>query len=196
MYADSCTIKPDNKTKPSGLELAMAQVHPLVDKVMCSEQCPCPKSAEQTWLDNADVAGNLTYYKRKFQKDMTAAETEAYNKALTDKKITNDTVVPLVFRDAKPTYLHYSDCFKDVVNKTGFFSAADDANYKQFVDKEGGFKFMTFFEDEFYCAGLCYRPLFYLKNNVTMGWPERDCVEGFKDEFTNHKGIANSSILF
>lgn len=44
---------------------------------------------------------------------------------------------------------------------------------------------MTFFEDEYECAGICTTATYYWSRSIDLGKPTKDCVSSIKDDMSN-----------
>lgn len=62
-----------------------------------------------------------------------------------------------------------------------------------FFDK-GGYEMLKTLEKEFDCAGICYKPLFYLTKDVTDGIPTRTCDQAAIDELSGN--LAGAAAAF
>lgn len=50
-------------------------------------------------------------------------------------------------------------------------------------------------ETKYKCAGVCYKPLFYLTKPLTEGAPEAECVETFIKEYAGATGVGIVAIV-
>lgn len=50
-------------------------------------------------------------------------------------------------------------------------------------------------ETKYKCAGVCYKPLFYLTKPLTEGAPEAECVDTFIKEYAGATGVGIVAIV-
>ena len=82
------------------------------------------------------------------------------------------------------TFETYQACINsyDETATTAFGQWASKLNSQSNFDEI--MEWITFFEDEFDCAGVCTPAKFYWSKSVTLGAPTESCVESIKDELT------------
>ena len=75
--------------------------------------------------------------------------------------------------------------------------SADQAKYSQ-IQKDffeyGGYDLFRDLEDKYDCAGVCYKPLFYLSKPIIQGRVERECVEVALEEINNQPLVGYISL--
>jgi len=55
--------------------------------------------------------------------------------------------------------------------------------------------YLTFFEDEYACAGICEHALFYFTRDVKDGIPPTSCLESISDEMkTSLLGVGGAAL--
>lgn len=59
----------------------------------------------------------------------------------------------------------------------------------------GGYQFITSFEAQFKCAGVCFTPLFYLTKPLSDGVPTKSCDNAFLESVSGSIGPAIVSFL-
>lgn len=168
-----------------------------VDKTMCSELCPCPTSAKETWegvpvekaRESGRIAANL----------MTSDEVAN----LTTYGSFNALITPLIFDD--PGIKSFAQCYEEKLKPL-----FDDQRelpederdreyavtmyYLDFFFESGAFDYFSAMEDNYEaCASICRTPLFYLTKDVSEGTPVNDCLTATIEDMTDKK---TASIVF
>lgn len=55
---------------------------------------------------------------------------------------------------------------------------------------------VTFFEDEYNCAGVCEPALFYWSKSVSQGMPTESCISSIKDDLsTAFMGLGGACLI-
>lgn len=143
---------------------------------MCSELCPCPKSAEKLWTSYSE-ADLRKMSRTKNAKGMTPAEQSDY-KANKEKA----KIVPLFFAaEGQKSYSTFEECYNDKLSKEDYFKCTacdeeEDHDLSEFFDEENqGFELVDALETKYECASFCQVPLFYITKDVALGKPTREC---------------------
>ena len=50
-------------------------------------------------------------------------------------------------------------------------------------------------EEDYKCASICYKPLFYLKSEIKDSPVEKECVEAFIDKYSGNMGVGIVAIV-
>ena len=72
-----------------------------------------------------------------------------------------------------------------------------DATTKENSDnffKKGGYTMLSEIEEEFDCAGICYKPLFYLTKDISSGPVSLSCDKAIIQEFSGN--MAGAAVAF
>ena len=172
VYQQACVVKHDELDGKSGSEVMKAQLSASVDKLMCTNTCPC----------------NQEDFATKYQ-SLTDAELAPFGRTNADM-IAGNTPGTTYFST-------YGECYnttlKDATGtKEGIDTASSD--FTNFV-KNGGVEFLGDLEEQFNCAGLCYTPLFYLKKNIKVGPPTQDCVKAAIEQIGSNTGAGAVAVV-
>jgi len=172
------------------------KVGSFVSKAMCSNLCPCdvtdvPESVRDEWRALESNGAKLTEYDRCL--DVNCDE---------DKLLVmmfDNTALSIMTEFDIPAYSTFKDCFTDL--KGGkrdtrqvpeekvkeYKKLAEDKSYKQALE------FITYFEKEFTCSGICSTSLFYYTLPMAEGPPTTTCLFHMKEVISNnltYMGIA------
>lgn len=98
-------------------------------------------------------------------------------------------------------YKTFQSCFDDILagnRDTAQVSEADVTEYKRQFDSEefqAAMGFITYFEGEFTCSGICDSSLFYYTLPLDKGPPANTCLVNMKDVIANnltYMGMAST----
>ena len=165
---------------------AVAAYASAIDKVMCSDECPCAqgagRSTQELW--GAIDSAVLRKYARAANKgQMTSTENKAYQAQGVEAP-----VVPFTWKQ-DGAYTSWGECYNQVLKTQQEQTDASErtASQKQadaFFER-GGFNFLKQIEHDFDCAGICTVPLFYVTKELSTGPPKRECIEAMFDTITS-----------
>lgn len=157
-----------------------------IDKVMCSDVCPCANGAgnsnKELW--GAIDAKVLREYARAANRgQMTSKENQDYQAQSVEAPI-----VPFTWKQ-NDAYTSWGDCYNKALKAKNEQTDASKktASQKQ-VDaffQRGGFNFLKQIENDFDCAGVCAVPLFYVTKDLSTGPPKQECIEAMFDTITS-----------
>lgn len=125
-----------------------------VDRVVCSDTCPCPKgpgdSYEQLWKGIGE--DTLRQYSRSTSLFHMSAEEQADYRANKLKA----GITPLVFvsRDSQPTYESFRECYQKKLSKGDYFDGDKDLE-EAFKTQAAGLGFINAVEVKYSCASFC-----------------------------------------
>jgi hypothetical protein len=84
--------------------------------------------------------------------------------------------------DATKSYGSWRECYDKVLKaQTATTTDPKLQKVKDFIDK-GGLDFFAATEARLTCAGVCEPALFYATLDISLGRPEKDCVNALFDE--------------
>lgn len=94
------------------------------------------------------------------------------------------------FATTGTTYKSYKKCYMAKLNKTA--PAGWNTQLKNGVKefRKGGWKFLSAFEKDLNCAGICVTPLFFLTKDIKAGPPTKDCMQGFVDKYGGNMALG------
>lgn len=88
----------------------------------------------------------------------------------------------------------YSDeCYTDVVRPQAE-NSNDGSALKEFVTN-GGYDYMSQLEEDYSCASICYKPLFYLTKSIEEAPVEKECVSAFIEAYAGNMGVGIVAIV-
>lgn len=94
----------------TGTDVISQQYGLLVDKVMCSYQCPCYEDDKQFWTLLGDD------FLRKHYRAFNLTSDEIIASLDPNKNQTLETVIPMIFSDDPDnTFASYQDCYEEQV---------------------------------------------------------------------------------
>lgn len=91
--------------------------------------------------------------------------------------------------DFTGTAQSYKVCYDALVASYNAGSQANKNDALEFLQK-GGYSFISSFEKQFKCAGICFTPLFYLTRNLSEGLPTTQCDQAFLKSVSGQVGPA------
>jgi hypothetical protein len=125
---------------------------------------------------------------------------KGYTSTPSQSTIDSKNLVQLQFADANDkvftkTYSKYTECFNDVLSKSGAKSSDAKAKSSESATKtklagfikSNGIKILENFEKKYDCAGFCQTPLFY----ATRAYTERPTQECIAPIFKGFGKMAN-----
>jgi hypothetical protein len=173
-----------------------------VDQPMCSIFCPCPavpptfdasnkaysQKALANWgryVDHAN-SGAIGY-----TTTPTSAEIQAKGLMQLQFAPTGSAIFP-------KTYNTYTECFNEVLSKSGKQSsdgkaaADEDATKKKLTAfiKGNGLEILKNFEKKYDCAGFCEKPLFFATRPYTER-PKSECIKPIFASFGKIAGLVS-----
>jgi len=164
---------------------AVAAYTTAIDKVMCSEECPCAQGAGRS---NQELWGALdTAILRKYARaanrgQMTSTENKNYQAQGVEAP-----VVPFTWKQTG-AYTSWGECYKQVLKAKEQTDASTRTASQKSADaffQRGGFNFLKQIEHDFDCAGVCTVPLFYVTKELSTGPPKQECIEAMFDTITS-----------
>lgn len=88
----------------------------------------------------------------------------------------------------------YKSCYDGLVASYNAGSQAEKNDALEFLTK-GGYSFISSFEKQFKCAGVCFTPLFYLTRPLSDGIPTTSCDSAFLASVSGQVGPAIVAFL-
>lgn len=176
-YKDAvCNTKMAGLNWKTGAEVARDMNLEFIDKLMCSDQCPCEADHHDIIEDDVDEKTLNKAFKRTWKEKPT------------------DGLLPMKFGfedddKVKREFASFEECFNEEISAkhetppNDVFKAAMN-NYKKQVNK------MRYYEEEFDCGGICDLPLFYITKPIAEGLPEEDCIDAIIESELDNKIIA------
>ena len=155
----------------------------FVNKLMCTEQCPCEGDHHDIIEDDIDESTLAKSFKRTWK----------------EKK--SGDLIPMVFGldegQKGREFGSFEDCYNEILKKKSppndMFKAAANNFEKQL-------KKMRYYEEEFECGGVCDLPLFYSTKPMADGLPEEDCIDAIIESELDNKLLgminAGSGLVF
>ena len=143
----------DDACKTAGAGDLKQQYKDTIDRYTCSSECPCAAG-------EGDSIKNLwySYNDDKFRKSNRKKEGQQGNQH------------DVVFRSDGETYSSFSECYKKKLRK----EKETRREIKKFYE-QGLEEFFNAFEENYDCASVCDKPLFYMTVDVSSGAPNEEC---------------------
>jgi len=154
---------------------------------MCSNECKCNEEIEKIWSTEPEAyLRTYTRTKNANNEEKTAYESDGVNAA----------IIPFVYSTDISEYVStfiqcYNEKLKEKIESEESSNANSDyvKNAKDFFEK-GGYQMLRKFEETYDCAGICYKPLFYISKDVSEGSVKRTCEDAIVEEYTGNIGTA------
>lgn len=162
---------------------------------MCTSSCPCPiataggngtgsNNITNAWYLKYNATSVDQYARAKFNRTVLLATT---NSSLTPFTLANNT--------SQTSYENFWDCYKHLENLDEQMASTNPNYQKKVVQLSEGFEnFARDVEAGLNCNGICFYGLFFYFQNVYVGPPTQNCVEGLKNAFKD-KPIAIGILL-
>jgi len=159
-----------------------------VDKVMCSEVCPCDpgESGEnkEKW-QSIDVQTLKKYSRVIDDASLSATEAADYK-----KQGFNAPIVPFVWKSSGG-FTKYQDCYEKELKP----NQSKYPSLSSFLTDSKNYDFLVGLETTIpNCSGVCDLPLFYVTKSISEGPPTAECIAGTISFFSN--GLTTDSNLF
>jgi hypothetical protein len=183
LYKEACETPQLDKNSQTGKELAAKEYGEFVDGLMCTDICPCDKTAYDKGYGNVEGTWWSTPSSRSapqnsaLKTDGTGYKSwlECYTKKLSKAE-----------KNGKSCQANDETCITGV--------NAENEDFKNFV-KKGGVEFIKSFETEYNCGSFCAVPKFYVGRSIEDGPPTRDCVTAFAEEYGDNAGAGAVGVV-
>jgi len=98
--------------------------------------------------------------------------------------------------DFDGTYTVYKDCIEDPSLSKSIPFKAWAAEFTQQENYQSIQSWITFFEDEFNCAGFCQDVPFFWSKSISVGPPPNACLGDVNDELTRNFKMLGVTAIF
>lgn len=171
-----CNTKMAGLNWKTGTEVAKEMNMEFINKIMCSDRCPCEADHHDIIEDDVNEKTLVSTFKRTWKEKMF------------------DGNIPMKFGiededKVRREFQTFEECFDNVIGVSGqsppndVYKAAMN-NYKKQKDK------IRWYEEEFECGGICDMPLFYTTKPMADGLPEEDCIDAIIESELSNEIIA------
>lgn len=147
----------------------------LMDEYMCSTDCPCvdvDAATKATWTTEALADGGRAGKPLVFVPAGTSGSFETYQSCIQSFDATNLSTAGYSNFGVWANQLNNQDNFDEIMD------------------------WVTFFEDEYNCAGVCEPALFYWSKSVSQGMPTESCISSIKDDLsTAFMGLGGACLI-
>lgn len=169
---------------------------------MCSDWCPCVKTEKSAEWDS--ILSEEEYKDRVQFRAPTAPYSAGQSTGQSSPFRFQGAYAPL-----NKEYENYLDCINDSTKRSEAYGIENTAFSKRAIafdgfrtaltaDKDNWQKiqdWITFFETEYKCSGICDSSVFSFSKSVTEGVPTKGCVIGIKDELgSTFTGLGGATL--
>ena len=151
---------------------------------MCSEACPCLfDNYNEGGFDDipADVLADFGRAPRLDEtSDLLQLTTDLDTPSWDSLSLSTQAALTeqgFSESDQPAPVTNYEQCFDTIIQTEAFRENVPEEYVDYFEDFRdlGGFDFLRSIEDRYECGGICYEPLFYLTQDISMGRPTKEC---------------------
>lgn len=157
---------------------------------MCSEACPCVYDNYNDGQWDSISADELATFGRAPRldedSDLLPMMTDMDMPSWSDLSLQTQAQLQEAgysAEDEPEPVSNYEQCFESIIQTEAFRENVPEEYQNFFEDfrDQGGFNFLRSIEERYDCGGICYEPLFYLTQDISMGRPTKECFREVLD---------------